>query len=406
MPYIKRDIEELIISLHKEYPCILVTGPRQVGKTTLLEHIDGERNKVSLDDLQERALAKSDPEMFLKIHKPPVLINEVQYAPELFSYIKLSIDNGALPGSYFLTGSESFKLMRLAQESLAGRVAILNLPSLSQHELYANNILSPFEISLEKLLERKDNYKHADIDEIYKRIWEGGMPGLLSGKFPNRDVFFSSYLQTYISRDIKDEVAINDDLQFLDFIRAVACRIGQELNLHSIAKDVNISDDTAKRWIKLLEKSEIIFLLHPFSNNLLKRVIKTPKVYFFDTGLVAYLTRYSNYEILKNSSINGAILENYIVSEIRKSYINKGKECYMYYYRDKDQQEIDLILESDGLLHPIEIKKSSNPTLSMIKNFDVLKKAEVKVGKGAIICMKDNLSALDKDTLIVPIWFI
>lgn len=405
MNYIKRDMEKVFLDLTKEYSCILITGPRQVGKSTMLEHIDGTRNRVTLDDLQERNLARTDPEMFLKIHKTPILIDEVQYAPELFPYIKIAIDNGAEPGSFWLTGSQSYKLMNLAQESLAGRIAILSLSALSQHELFGKNGLVPFQVDLNSLQSRANNTP-ADIDEIYYRIWKGGMPGLVSGKYTNRDIFYSSYLQTYISKDVKDSTAIDDDIKFVDFIRAVACRVGQELNIHSIATDVDISDDTAKRWLKILEKSEIIFFLHPYSNNLLKRVIKTPKIYFFDTGLVCYLTKYSDSAILQNSSINGAILENYIVSEIKKSYINSGKELYMYYYRDKDQREIDLILESNGLLHPIEIKKSSNPTSSMIKNFDVLKKAEIKLGQGAIICMKDKLSALDKDTLIIPVWYI
>ncbi len=406
MNYIKRDMEELITQLTKEYSCILITGPRQVGKSTMLEHIDNSRNKVTLDDLQERSLARTDPEMFLKVHKTPLLIDEVQYAPELFTYIKIMIDKGIEPGSFWLTGSQSFKLMKFAQESLAGRVALLNLSSLSEHEQFANNKLEPFEISLENLQKRAIDNKPADINEMFKRIWNGGMPGLVSGKYTNRDIFFSSYLQTYISRDVTEDIDIKNDSLFVDFIRAVACRVGQELDVHSVASDVEISDDTAKRWLGVLEKSEIIFYLHPYSNNLLKRVVKTPKVYFFDTGLVSYLTKYSSPEILQNGSINGAILENYIVSEIRKSYMNSGKELYMYYYRDKDKRKIDIILESDGLLHPIEIKKSSNPTLSMVKNFDVLKKAKIPLGLGAVICMKDQLSALDKDTLIVPVWYI
>lgn len=399
-------MKSVIIDLTKEYSCILVTGPRQVGKSTLLEHIDSGRQRVTLDDPQERALAQNDPEMFLKIHKTPILIDEVQYAPQLFSFIKIAIDNGAEPGSFWLTGSQSYKLMNLAQESLAGRIAILNLSTLSQHELFSNTPLTPFEVSLENLELRAKSNTPADVNEIFERIWKGGMPGLASGKYTNRDIYYSSYLQTYISRDVREEVTLKDSTQFVDFIRAVACRVGQELNIHSIAVDVDVSDETAKRWLAVLEKSEIIFYLHPYSNNLLKRVIKSPKMYFFDTGLVCYLTKYSSPEILLSSSINGAILENYIVAEIKKSYMNCGKEAYMYYFRDKQQHEIDLILETNGKLHPIEIKKSSNPNLSMIKNFDIIKKPEITVGQGAIICMKDNLTALNKDTLIVPVWCI
>ena len=404
MKYIPRDMEKIMCKLTKEYSCILITGPRQVGKSTMLEHIDRARNKVTLDDLQERNLAKNDPEMFLKLHKTPILIDEVQYAPELFSYIKIAIDNGAEPGSFWLTGSQSYKLMSLAQESLAGRIAILNLTTLSQHELYSNGELLPFTLSLDELKQREQLCEKADVGSIFERIWQGGLPGLASGKYTNRDIYYSSYLQTYLSRDVKEEMPIKDDSKFIDFIRAVACRVGQELNVHSIATDVEVSDDTAKRWLGMLEKSEVIFYLHPYSNNLLKRVVKTPKLYFFDTGLVCYLTKYSNAEILQNGSINGAILKNYIVAEIRKSYLNSGKEIYMYYYRDKDQAEIDLILEYDGELHPIEIKKSSNPNSAMVKSFEILSKSSLPVGLGAIVCMKDSITALDSKILIIPVW--
>ncbi len=406
MNYIKRDMEKLINELNKEYSCILITGPRQVGKTTMLEHIDSNRNVVTLDDLQERNLAKSDPEMFLKIHKAPLLIDEVQYAPELFIYIKIAIDKGAKPGSFWLTGSQSYKLMRLSQESLAGRIAIFNLTSLSQHEIYGKDDNIPFDVTLDNLSKRSELNTYANPNEIFNRIWKGTMPGLISGKYTNRDIFYSSYLSTYISRDVKEETSIENEIKFIDFIRATAARVGQVLNIHSIASDVEISDDTAKRWLSILEKSEIIYFLHPYSNNLLKRIIKAPKLYFFDTGLVAYLTRYSSPEILESGALNGAILENYIINEIKKSYINSGKEVYMYYFRDKDQHEIDLILEANDLIHPIEIKKTSNPNFSMIKSFEILKKSTIKVGEGAIICMKDNLTALDRDTLIVPIWCI
>lgn len=202
--------------------------------------------------------------MFLKIHQTPILIDEVQYAPELFSYIKIAIDKGAKPGSFWLTGSQIYKLMKLAQESLVGRIAILNLTSLSQHEIYATNSLKPFEISIDSLLLREKNNKPADVNGIFERIWKGGLPGLVSGKYTNRDIYYSSYLQTYISRDVKDSLDISDDSKFVDFIRAAACRVGQELNIHSIATDVEVSDDTAKRWLVILEKSEIIYYLHPY----------------------------------------------------------------------------------------------------------------------------------------------
>lgn len=405
--YIKRDMENVILELTKEYSCILVTGPRQVGKTTMLEKIKSEdRNVVTLDDLNERNIAQTDPEMFLSIHKTPILIDEVQYAPQLFSYIKMAIDKGAPAGSFWLTGSQSYKLMELAEESLAGRSAILRLSSLSQKEIYGSGKNKPFSIEVADISERINERQSGDTMEIYRRIFEGSLPGHVSGKYTNRNIFYSSYLQTYISRDVKKEISGVDEVEFLDFIRAAACRAGQMLNVHAIATDVGISDDTAKRWLHLLEKSDIIFYLNPYSNNLLKRTVKTKKMYFFDTGLVAYLTRYSSPEILLNGSINGAILENYVVSEIRKTYFNNGEECYLHYYRNKDNKEIDLIIEQDGLLHPIEIKKASTPTISMISGFDVLKKASIPTGKGAVICLKENFTALDKDNLIVPVWVI
>lgn len=407
MVYIKRDMERLVLELTKEYSCILICGPRQVGKTTMLKNIMEEnRTVVSLDDLEERKLAATDPAMFLTVHPAPILIDEVQYAPELFSYIKMAIDNGAPAGSYWLTGSQAFRLMTLAQESLAGRVAVLHLSGISQKEMYGNGKITPFEVSLQSIAERKENRQSADVNEIYQRIFNGSLPALLSGKFTNRNVYYSSYLQTYISRDVKDEIEGVNETQFLDFIRACACRTGQLLNVHSIASDVGVSDQTAKRWLEVLEKSDVIFYLHPYSNNLLKRTVKAPKLYFFDTGLVAYLTRHSSPEILLSGAINGAILENYIVTEIRKTYLNMGEECYLHYYRDKDAKEIDLIIEADGLLHPLEIKKTSSPNLAMTSNFSVLDKALLPVGMGAVICLKETFTALDSKTLVIPVWTI
>ncbi|MBR3417728.1 MAG: ATP-binding protein [Oscillospiraceae bacterium] len=407
MNYIKRDLEAKIATLSKEYGSIIVTGPRQVGKTTLLKQLMPKNMEyVTLDDLEERRLAKNDPAMFFQLHSLPVFIDKVQYAPELFSYIKIEIDNGAAPGSFWMSGSQAFKLMKLAQESLAGRTAILHMPSLSQHEAYGSDKSEPFRVDLAALKGRKKTHTPAEMSEIYRRIWTGSMPGLVSGKFTDRDVFYSSYIQTYIERDVSGMIEHVDQLLFADFIRSAACRIGQLLNIHDIAADVGISDDTAKRWLSVLEKSDVIFYLRPYSNNLLTRTIKTPKLYFFDTGLVAYLTRYSTPDILANGALNGAILENYVVAEIRKTYFNDAKECLLWYYRDKDAKEIDMVIESDGELHPLEIKRSVNPSDSLVRAFEVLDKGSVPRGTGAIICMRPEMSAISAQNLIVPVWMI
>ena len=407
MEYIKRDIEKIILETSLSYSAILATGPRQVGKTTTLRHLmDDNRNYVTLDDLEARRMAKTDPELFLSIYKAPILIDEVQYAPQLFSYIKIAVDNGAAPSSFWMTGSQAFRLMELAQESLAGRVAILHMSSLSQHEIYGSGEHSPLEIDINKLQERIPTGTRTDVNGIYERIWKGSLPGSVSGKYPNRDIFYSSYLQSYVQRDIGDMVDRIDTLLFADFVRAAACRAGQMLNVHDIAMDVGVTDDTAKRWLRLMEQSGVIFYLRPYSNNLLKRTIKTPKMYFFDTGLVAYLTKYSSPEILMNGAINGAILENYVVAETIKSYTNNGKECFIHYYRDKDTKEVDMVIESDGQLYPFEIKKSSSPRAELAGVFKVLDTGSVPRGVGAIICTKEEFTAIDRSTLIVPIWML
>ena len=407
MPYIKRSLEKVVLQVSKEYPVVLISGPRQVGKTTMLKKLmEGtDRNYVSLDDLQERALAKNDPEMFLQLHKPPILIDEVQYAPELFSMIKLIVDKEHRKGDFWLTGSQIFDLMKGVQESLAGRVAVLSLSSLSQTEIYGGED-RPFQIEIEHLMKRKEGRTSADLQEIFRRIFQGSMPAIVSNEVSNNSIFYGSYLSTYIERDVRNLSDAIDSLKFLRFLTAVAARCSQMLNVNEIAKDADINLKQAKDWMGILETLGIIFYLHPYSNNMLKRLVKTPKYYFYDTGIVAYLTKWSSPETLENGAMNGAILENYVVSEIRKSYLNSGKAPFMYYYRDKDAREIDIILEQNGELNPIEIKKSANPAPEILRSFSVLEKTGLNRGKGAVICMKMELSAFNQENFIVPVWLL
>lgn len=407
MRYIARNLEKVVLEVTKEYPVVLVTGPRQVGKTTMLQKLmEGtDRNYVSLDDLNERNLAKTDPEMFLQLHKPPILIDEVQYAPELFVYIKIHVDKYHNAGDFWLTGSQVFKMMSGIQESLAGRVAVLSLTSLSQAEICGGE-MQPFTLDIEKLSARRKERTAADTGVIFDWIFRGSMPAIVSEKNSNSQIFYSSYLTTYIERDVREVSDAIDSLKFLHFITAVAARCGQILNIAEIARDADINQKQAKNWLGVLETLGLIFYLHPYSNNMLKRLVKTPKLYFYDTGLVCYLTKWSSAETLQSGAMNGVILENYVVAEIRKTYLNCGKDPYMYYYRDKDAREIDIILEHDGVLNPIEIKKSANPGSELIKVFKLLDKSSAKRSKGAVVCMKPELSAIDRENYIIPVWMI
>lgn len=403
--YIPRSIEPLIVQVMSEYAAVLVTGPRQVGKSTLLAHIaeesSGLRSRVTLDDLTARELATADPAMFFQVHEPPILIDEVQYAPNLFSRIKLMIDEGMPPGSFWLTGSQQFRLMELAGESLAGRAAVLSLSSLTQVE--SERMPSPgFSFELDQWKERQSAVPSGSVRDLYSVMLRGQMPGVVSGRFTNVPVFYESYLRTYIERDVRRLLGNVDALQYVDFMRVAAARCSQMLNVASIAQDVGIRQDKAKAWLAVLERSGVIFFLHPFSNNQLKRTVKAPKLYFHDCGLVAHLTRWLTAETLEAGAMSGAFMENYVVSEVYKSFLNCGMEPPLYYYRDHDGKEVDLIVETDGQLHPVEIKKTATPHLSMVKNFKALRKSGVPLGRGAIICADENVSALDSDVLVIP----
>ena len=409
MEYISRHMESCVLELSKSYSAILLTGPRQAGKTTMLRSLAVKENigrkYVTLDDFTERDMAKNDPALFLQLHKPPVLIDEVQYAPELFTYIKIHIDEHHNPGDFWLTGSQIFRLMRGVQESLAGRIALLHLSPLSQREIIGAPC-APFTPDLDRLLAEQNQIQPVTTPELFSRLWKGSMPGLISGQTPDRNIFYSSYLSTYVERDVRDLSGSVDALKFNRFVTAVAARCSQLLNYNALAEDADIDIATSKAWVNILETLGIIFLLHPYSNNVLKRTIKTPKVYFYDTGLVCYLTRWSSAEVAESGAMNGAMLENFTVSEIMKSYQNAGLEPYLYFYRDRDAKEIDVVLEGDGKLWPLEIKKTAAPDKRLTRVFGVIDKSPLQLGTGAILCMADHFSAFDRDNLIVPIWMI
>ncbi|MBR0267192.1 MAG: ATP-binding protein [Clostridia bacterium] len=409
MKYIPRHMENRILELSRSFSAILLTGPRQAGKTTLLRELVEKENigrrYVTLDDLTERDLAKNDPVTFLQLHQPPVLIDEVQYAPELFPYIKIYIDEHHNPGDFWMTGSQIFRMMRGVQESLAGRVALLHMSPLSQREIIGAPCI-PFTTELDQFLSEQDKIIAVSTPELFTRLWRGSMPGLVSGQVPDRNIFYSSYLSTYVERDVRELSGSVDALKFNRFVTAVAARCAQLLNYHALAEDADIDVLTSKAWVNILETLGIIFLLHPYSNNVLKRTIKTPKVYFYDTGLVCYLTRWSSPEVAESGAMNGALLENFAVSEIVKGYQNAGLEPYLYFYRDHDAKEIDLILEGNGKLCPLEIKKTAMPDKRLTRVFKVIDKSPLQLGTGAILCTSEKFSAFDSNNLIVPIWMI
>lgn len=408
--YITRHMEKPVMELNEQYPVLLLTGPRQVGKTTMLEHlieVEGKgRKKVSLDDLTLRELAKTDPKMFFQLYQPPLLIDEVQYAPELFPYIKIMVDERHQPGDFWLTGSQLFKMMEGVQESLAGRVALLHLSPLSQSEIMKRPPEPPFSLELPLLSERQNGRQMLNTPEVFQRIHQGGMPALVTGTYSNASIFYSSYIDTYMERDVRRLSNDIDSLKFLRFLRSVAARTSQQVNYKGIADDAEIDQTTAKNWLHVLEALGIIFLLEPYSNNVLKRTVSTPKLYFYDSGIVCYLTRWSSPETAMEGAMSGALLENYTVAEIIKTYQNAGQESFLYYYRDKDAREIDLILERDGKLFPIEIKKMASPPKKLTKVFDLIDKSPLQRGTGAILCMADQLGAFDQNNLIVPISLI
>jgi predicted AAA+ superfamily ATPase len=409
----QRTLTKVITEINKSFPVLLITGPRQVGKTTLLEMCAKEsRQYVTLDDLDVRQMAQNDPGLFIQTYKPPLIIDEVQYAPQLFSYIKIAVDrqknNKEKNGMFWITGSQKFHLMKGITESLAGRVAIVDLLGLSQAEIENREKNRPFIPDAKWILEaRKQIKKPKRLEDIYQQIWQGSFPKInIDKKSSTRQRFYSSYIQTYLQRDVKDILKISDETAFYNFLVAVAARTGQLLNYNDLARDVGIDNKTAKSWLSVLETSGLVYILNPYHRNITKRLIKTPKIYFLDTGLCSYLTKWTDVKSLQNGAMSGAILETYIFTEILKSYWHNGIEPYFYYYRDVDQKEIDLIIETNDKLYPIEFKKTATPSKTSSKNFSALERFDKKIGHGAVICFVEKDIPLSRDVTAIPVSYI
>ncbi len=406
---IERTLSRVIAQVSASFPVLLVTGPRQVGKTTLLE-ICAEKGRgyVTLDDLEQKELAQTDPALFLQRHSPPVIIDEIQYAPGLFSYIKMAVDKAKKPGMFWLTGSQKFHLMKGITESLAGRVAIIDMLGLSQSEIEGRAFaLPPFMPTADWLTQARDLAESPkQVMDVYKNIWRGSYPKIIVDKQISRDMFYNSYVQTYIQRDVRDIINVADITSFMKFLRTIAARTGQLLNYSDIARDVDIDHKTAKSWLSVLETSGLVYLLQPYYNNVTKRLVKTPKIYFLDTGLCCYLTRWPSPESLEAGAMSGAILETYLLAEILKSYWHNGQSAYFYYYRDVDQKEIDLVLEEGNTLYPVEFKKTATPSKAASRHFPVLAKLKRDIGHGAVICLRETDVPLSRDVDAIPVGYL
>lgn len=419
--YYERTVEPAIKKISETFPVLIVTGPRQVGKTTLLTKMaEKERKIVSLDNPTIRAFAKSDPALFIQRYTPPVLIDEIQYAPELFDYIKVYVDREKRCGDFWLTGSQTFRMMKHVTESLAGRAGIIQMLGLSNSEIKGVHF-PPFKVDIPELMRRMEQVSPMSLSEIYARIFRGSMPRLYENQDVDRAQYYESYLETYISRDIKDLSQVADETAFLNFMSVVAARTATNVNYETLANEVGISAPTAKHWLSVLVSSGIVALIQPYSNNALKRIIKAPRMYFLDTGLCAHLTKWSSSDTLEAGAMSGEFFETWVVSEIYKSYLNVGQKPPLYFYRDSNKKEIDVIIYQDGTVTPVEIKKSSAPK-NAVKNFSVLAPIErepseedvfsgaahlkVNIGTGAVVCMPADLIPIDKKNWYVPAWLI
>lgn len=401
MKYKPRTIAHFFQKVNKQFPVLMVTGPRQVGKTTFLQHmLEEKRTYVSLDDPIICALAKEDPALFIQRFPPPLCIDEIQYAPELLPYIKIHVDKAQKNGLFWLTGSQQFHMMKGVSESLAGRIAIINLLGFSRDELVmGKKTTKPF---LPSNIQLNQNTP-LNLKQLYSLIWRGSFPSIALNKNNDRSIFYASYVQTYLQRDVRDLSKVGDEQAFLRFLRVAAARTGQLLNMADMSRDAGISNNTARNWLSILEASGIIYLLEPYHNNISKRLVKCPKIYFLDTGLASYLTEWSSPETLEAGAMTGAILETWILSEILKSYWHHGQRVQLNFYRDKDQKEIDLLIMKDGKIFPMELKKTASPGKKDISHFSTLNKFKKPIGQGGLICLTEKVIPLSKSINAIPV---
>ena len=404
MNYIEREAERKFLKMNGFFKAVLVTGARQVGKTTMLRHLsDGTGRKyVSMDDSRVRALAQSDPVLFFQTYKPPILIDEVQKAPELFEQIKIICDNTEETGLIWLTGSQQFNMMKNIRETLAGRIGILNLYGFSSHEKHGITFENGLDFSFEALTKRQEKLPKNDVVETFREIWEGGMPQVQGVDDELRQEYFNSYVDTYLMRDIAEAGGITDAVRFWKFLRGCAALVAEQVNYATLAESADISEPTAKEWLRILEGLGIVYLLAPYSNNAMKRLSKTPKLYFCDTGLCAYLSMWLTPDVLMLGAASGHYFENHVVMELVKSYAYAGAKTNLTYYRDAGSNEIDVFIEENNTVHPLEIKKSANPDRREIKKFSLLDKAQLVRGNGGIVCMCEAPTPIDSENCFIP----
>lgn len=390
------------------FGAVLVAGPRQVGKTTMLKEIVKDADYITLDDPILLTSATEQSGTFFKDNPPPVFIDEIQYAPNLFPQIKIILDRDKKKGQFFMSGSQQFKMMKNVSESLAGRLGLLTLLGLSLREAYGIEFIEPFLPTDGYFAARRGALADITYDDVWCAIHRGSMPELCANKDFDWQMFYGAYVKTYIERDVRELTQVGDEVKFMRFMTAAASCTGQLLNLASLARDVGISQPTADRWMSILVASNIVYLLRPYSNNVIKRAIKTPKLYFLDTGLAAYLTRWNTSDVLKNGAMAGAFFESFVISEILKSFYNKGVlEPPLYFYRDKDMKEIDLLIEDNGTLYPLEMKKHADPQKSDVAVFGLLDEIpSVKRGTGGVICLYDNLITLRGNDRVIPVKYL